>query len=227
MEKEIKAKSTCFSGLSIPELQRYVRASFLSVPICRQTEAMKFLQASVVVPIIQVHGQAARQGSLSLQNLERVEKLAHAITEGKPSNISETDLRLGCYVASGALSAHPFIQGLLIAIVEKLKRAERGVTSFKGLKLSPHEATLVSEAGVALSMAACNRRLLQEFGLLHVKPKRDLAHITSYNPYPEPLSMINMIFLQGCKVGFLPINFCGVLPQNFAPVKSPCTFGHF
>lgn len=81
----------------------------------------------------------------------RPEKMAFAITNGEFNNFDAIDLRLGCYVASGALSQHPMIQGILVAIVEKVSRASRGVHSFKGLRLEPKENALLPEAGITVT----------------------------------------------------------------------------
>lgn len=149
------------SKLSVPELQKYVRVSFLSIAPSRQTDRMKFFQSATVLPIVTTYASKA-----SHQQVEKVERMAHALTEGHFATVSDVDLKLGCFVASGLLSQHPMVQGILVAMVEKIRRANRGVHSFRGLKLSPHESALVAEAGISLSMSACNKRLLQDSGVL-------------------------------------------------------------
>lgn len=69
------------------------------------------------------------------------------------------------------LSNHPLIQGLLVMICDKVQRLDRGIQSMKGLRLTDYERSLVSEAGVSLSMAGCNKGLLKEFAMLHQKPR--------------------------------------------------------
>lgn len=156
-EKELEM----LSKLSVPELQKYVRISFLSIPPSKQSDRMKFFQSSTVLPIVTTYASDS-----SHQQVEKVERMAHALTEGHFATVSDVDLKLGCFVASGLLSQHPMVQGILVAMVEKIRRANRGVHSFRGLKLSPHESALMAEAGISLSLSACNKRLLQDSGVL-------------------------------------------------------------
>eukprot|EP00434_Breviolum_minutum_P011834 symbB.v1.2.010440.t1/scaffold680.1/size173138/3 len=156
-EKELEM----LSKLSVPELQKYVRISFLSIPPSKQSDRMKFFQSSTVLPIVTTYASDS-----SHQQVEKVERMAHALTEGHFATVSDVDLKLGCFVASGLRSQHPMVQGILVAMVEKIRRANRGVHSFRGLKLSPHESALMAEAGISLSLSACNKRLLQDSGVL-------------------------------------------------------------
>ena len=63
--------------------------------------------------------------------------------------------------ASGALSQHPLVQGILVAAIEQSERAKRGVQSVRGHRLSDLELSMMAEAGVTLAMPANNQHLLQ------------------------------------------------------------------
>ena len=159
-------------GWNVPELQAYVREKFLSLPFSRQCEPMKFYIASHVMPALALHGVSCNSDQLG-----KVEKLARLVTEGNLSSLGSVELKLGCFVASGALRSHPLIQGLLVSMVEKVRREHRGIRSMKGLRLSETETAMVQEAGITLSMTACNPKLMAEFGCLHAKPRTDVANL--------------------------------------------------
>ena len=86
---------------------------------------------------------------------------------------------------AGQLNSHPLVQGILIAALEQQKRLEHGVGSMKGLKVSELELSRMSEAGVMLSAAACNKHLLKAFGLAWALPHLPLARLHEKG-LPEP-----------------------------------------
>ena len=96
------------------------------------------------------------------------------------STLQDLNLKLACRVASGCLDQHPIVQGILISAVEQERRQQRGVTNMKGLKLSELELSKMSEAGVALSCAASNKRLLQQFGLQFTVPRLPLSNLHAF-----------------------------------------------
>ena len=85
----------------------------------------------------------------------------------------------------GQLNSHPLVHGILIAALEQQKRLEHGVTSMRGLRMSELELSRMSEAGVMLSAAACNKHLLKQFGLAWAVPSVPL-HSMHEKGLPEP-----------------------------------------
>ena len=154
-------------ALSLGELQRYVREAFMCIPERARSPALKFLVGSTIFPATQVHASH----SLSKDDKGRAEILARQLTQGKLGNVSDVDIKLACYVGAGALQNHPIVHGILVTMVERFRREQRNVHNFKKLQLSEAEKLIVSEAGVALSAASCNKTLLKEFGMLHAVPR--------------------------------------------------------
>lgn len=153
-------------ALSLVELQRYVREAFMCIPERARSPALKFLIGSTIFPAIQV--QVSH--SLSKDDKGRAEILARQLTQGKLQSVSDVDIKLACYVGAGALQNHPIVHGILVTMVERFRR-QRNVHNFKKLQLSEAEKLIVTEAGVALSAASCNKTLLREFGMLHAVPR--------------------------------------------------------
>lgn len=154
-------------ALSLVELQRYVREAFMCIPERARSPALKFLIGSTIFPAIQV--QVSH--SLSKDDKGRAEILARQLTQGKLQSVSDVDIKLACYVGAGALQNHPIVHGILVTMVERFRREQRNVHNFKKLQLSEAEKLIVTEAGVALSAASCNKTLLREFGMLHAVPR--------------------------------------------------------
>ena len=100
-----------------------------------------------------------------------VRVLADKMRSGTLSTVSEVNLKLACHVASGALSHHPMVQGILVATIEQARRASRGSSNMRNPRLSDLELSMMSEAGVAMSLAASNLQLIREFGLAMSVPK--------------------------------------------------------
>ena len=99
--------------------------------------------------------------------------------------VQELNLKLACKVASGCLDRHPILHGVLVSSVEKACRTDRGIGTMKGLRLSPLELSKVSEAGIALSLAANNKELLHTFGMNWTAPRLPLDNLHSWG-LPEP-----------------------------------------
>lgn len=158
--------------LDVKQLQRFVRASFLSLPASRNSEACKYLLATVVHPSLQVLGAEVPSDMLG-----KAEIIARELAQGTLKNVSDVDLKLASYVAAGCLRESPMVHGILVGVVEKIRRQERGVSTLRNLQISDSEKFLLAEAGVALSAASCNKFLLQEFGVLHAVKSVDLQRL--------------------------------------------------
>jgi hypothetical protein len=168
------------------QLQRYVRTQFLSVPKSHWGTVLESWIAYLVLPSVQVH--------IPTWDARVVKDYAHVIASKLRSKelatLDEVNLKLACKVAAGALDAHPMVQGILIACVEQGTRASRGIYNMKGLKLSDAEMQCMSEAGVALAMAASNKSLLQTFGLSFAAPKLPLSNLFQFG-LPEPFLAVD------------------------------------
>ena len=167
-----KLEADKLSGMTILELQKYVRCAFLSIPMSRQSMAMRSLIATVVQPSLQVNVHGC-----SLPNMSQAEVLARHLTEGSLSSVSEVDLKLACFIGAGALRSHPMLHGILVTMVEKIRREQRGVFSLKGLKLAEAELAIVQDAGMALSIAGCNKEMLRHFSMSHAVPRMDMHNL--------------------------------------------------
>ena len=161
---------------TLDKLQSFVRAQFMCLSKSHWTPPMQDLVSSLVEPALVVPTNKCWNTT--------VVHSAHVIAERLRSNslttVQDLNLKLACKVASGCLDQHPIVQGILCAAVEQASRQERGITSMKGLKLSDLELSRMSEAGVALSCAASNRRLLQEFGLQFTVPRLPLSNLHGF-----------------------------------------------
>ena len=156
--------------LNLLALQNHVRVSFLSVGRSRQTDSLKFLIASLVLPTVKVSVHSCNEDISKKTRL-----VALQLASGKLASVPDVDFKLGCVVASGGLRAHPMLHGILLMVAEKLRREKNGVLSFKGLRLTEEERAIVSESAAALAAAAGNKQLLKEFGMLSQKPKVNLC----------------------------------------------------
>ena len=184
---------------SLLDLQCHVREKFLSIPVMRRHPSYQFMIGANVLPLVDVNIHGVNKG-----NMKQATILAKCVAEKSMPSLSDIDLKLGCYVASGGLRSHPMVHGILIMLVERLRRADRGVLSFKNLQLSDEERSVVSEAGMLLSVAACNKHLFREFGLLHAKPRVDL-HTLLQSSLPDP---------------FLSLSDADILHQNALLVEN-------
>jgi hypothetical protein len=63
--------------------------------------------------------------------------------------------------------------------------------------LSESEQGLMSEAAVSLALAACNKKLIQGFGLAFKQSKVPLDQLDSYS-LPEPMLSVNSIEVLRC-----------------------------
>ena len=192
--------------LPVTSLQNWVRSSFCSVPLCRASSQHQFLMASYVHPSLQVS-----PSGLAPDLAGKAELLARHMCQGKLNDVEDTDIKLGCMVASGILQSHPLIHGILVSVCEAIKREERGVMSMKGLKLSDTERRLVAESGVALSITSCNKALLKEFSMVYAcKASRAMSNLNnlSAKSIPDP-------FLSICSVEVLKQN--GFLSERVFP----------
>ena len=170
---------------SVLELIGHVRFAWLSFPVYKRNEAQKFLIGSLVQPCVKVNHHNIRRG-----DLESAELLARSLTEGRLSDVNDVDLKLACFVGSGALRSHPMIHGILIMMIEKIRREHRGVHTMKHLQLSDAEKLIVSEAGIALSLAACNKQMFKQFGMLRARARVDLCKLLERS-VPDPFLSIS------------------------------------
>ena len=191
--KELKM----IAGLSVTQLQNWVRSSFCSVPLCRATSQHQFLMASYVFPSLQVSPSGLNQHLAG-----KAELFARQMCQGRLNDVEDTDIKLGSMVASGILQSHPLIHGILVSVCEAIKREERGVLSMKGLRLSDTERRLVAESGIALSMASRNKALLKEFSMVYARKAN------------KALSKLDNLLDRSIPDPFLSICSAEVLTQN-------------
>lgn len=158
------------------DLQRFVRTQFLSIPRSSWTVALKDLIACQVTPCLHVT-TSGWSGPVVAQAREIAEKLSNQ----KMDTLDSLNLKLGCAVAAGCLDKHPLIQGVLVAAVEKARRLEKNVQSMKGLQVSSLELAKMSDAGITLSLAAGNKRLLDLFHLAWTCPQLPLSNLHARN----------------------------------------------
>ena len=156
-------------ALTSPLLQKFVRSQFMSIPPGNWSKATRDLVSSLVQPCLKV--PASTWDSRVLDPTCSVRVLADKMRSGTLSTVSEVNLKLACHVASGALSHHPMVQGILVATIEQARRASRGSSNMRNPRLSDLELSMMSEAGVAMSLAASNLQLIREFGLAMSVPK--------------------------------------------------------
>lgn len=150
----VKTEMKLVRQLNLSQLQRYVRGSFMSIPVFRQTPALQFMIGSLVWPSVSVNLQSCTSDAA-----KRAAFLASRIAKGTFADVSDLDLKLGCSIAAGGLRSHPLLHGILIMFTEKIRREEKGVFSFKGLNLSEEEKVIVAESGACLAAACGNKNL--------------------------------------------------------------------
>ena len=205
-----EAKVIC--DFSVPQLQKYVRAGFLSVPPSKMPPALKFLVGSLVMPSLHVSLHACADNATKHAKL-----VALHMTECEMDKVSDLDLKLGCLVASGGLRAHPMLHGILVMVAEKLRRAENGVYTMKGLNLTDEARAIVSESAMSLAVAAGNKQLLRAFGMLSQKPRVDLSQLIP-NGLPDPF----------CALANLQVmRDSAMILDNMYPKRSECPVRRF
>ena len=166
-------------GFSAVGLQGYVRAQFMSLAPSRWSKPLKDFVAAVVQPCLKI--QACSWNGKVADPACSVRILAQKLHSGALSTVQDVNLKLACHVASGALSQHPLVQGILVAAIEQSRRATRGVHSMKGHRLSDLELSMIAEAGVTLSMAASNLQLAHHFGISFAVPRLPLQNLHAFN----------------------------------------------
>ena len=176
----VKKEFETIVSLTIPELQRWVRTSFLCTPEKSTSHNLQMLVAGLVVPAVQVSPHVCSE-----KGAAKAEMLARYMTQGKLVEVDDVEIKLGCYVAGGLLQNHPLLQGILVSVCDKLRRESRGVLSMRNLQISDQERSMMSEAGVALSMAACNKTLAREFAMMSNMP-RVQVHTLLDRSIPDP-----------------------------------------
>lgn len=117
-------------------------------------------------------------------------------------------------LSAGALHNHPTLVGLLVGAIEKCQRASRGVHNSKGMKLSSLEMSIMSDAGITLSLACGNRHLLEVFGLQWTMPHLSLADLHQHG---LPEAFVSFEHVQIIKVNMQLIS--GLL--NLRTPRSP------
>ena len=114
--------------LSDEELQRWVRASFGTMTASQTNDTMADFITEVVMLCLDINAH-----SFTSDATKKALSLGNHLRAGTLSTISDEDLRLACKVASGCLKSHPAIHGLLLAVLERSSRDERGVRTMRSL----------------------------------------------------------------------------------------------
>ena len=165
-------------------LKRFVNTQWKNLPNSRWSVAWRDFTTTVVDPCVHTPTR-----DVSAPVVLQARSFAKCLTAGKLSTMEELNIKLGARVASGALNGHPMVQGILVAVVEMAAREQRGASTMKGLKLSDLEMSSMAEAGLSLSLAAKNPRLMKAFGLQWTVPRLPLSNLHGKS-LPEPfLSM--------------------------------------
>ena len=114
--------------LSDEELQRWVRASFGTMTTSQTNAVMADFITDVVMLCLDINAH-----SLTSDAAKKALSLGNHLRAGTFSSISDEDLRLACKVASGCLKSHPAIHGLVLAVLERSSRDERGIRTMRTL----------------------------------------------------------------------------------------------
>ena len=98
---------------------------------------------------------------------DMTQQLCRELVSGRFSSVPDTKLRAASQVLNGRLDRHPAIHGLIIAILEKCRIADAGLSTLRGTRLSQAEEALVQEAGATLALMGFNKAALKFFGVAH------------------------------------------------------------
>lgn len=146
--------------LSTPHLQQWVRASFLSDS--KPSDAMRRFLNMVVKPALSVCVDAVPQQMINILG-----RYMSILTGTEADEADVANLKIAASALSGDLSMHPLIQGLALQARRQVDKRLRGIETMRGRRSreTETETELIRDAGLSLSIYACNQSLAKEFGI--------------------------------------------------------------
>lgn len=176
-------------SLSVLELQQFVRSTYQTTVKDTMTQPMQDFVASHVAPCLKVNASSVSEELPALSS-----KLVCALHKGKLTELQELNVKIASAAVTGKLDANPFVQGLLVSVLTQLEKSERGIEVLTGRKQSSMtgtELSLLSEAGLQLSIAGCNARMARKFGQSPAALKIDLDQLPRLSLPLPALALLN------------------------------------
>ena len=149
-------------GLSLPQLQKFVRASFAYIGKDRLAPAMQDFVAGLVQPCIDV--VAFTVSNRTKEQTELGMKLMACLSSGQMAGISQAEIKIASSVACGGLRSHPLLQGLLVSSVSKAKRDNEGKPTMRRAIVCEDEQRLAVDAACTIALAGGNERVCRLLG---------------------------------------------------------------
>ena len=120
--KKHKTSTDRIASLKDIELQRFVAASFMSLPRGFRSKCMETFIDSTVTPCLKVH-----PGSVTEMVPEFANKFLRTLGRHNLTDSEKVNLDIALAACSGRLESNPFVMGILVKCMKHLEREERGV----------------------------------------------------------------------------------------------------